>query len=324
MKNAPRRGIVCALFCGLPRQEHRMAVFVAASDETSGRDENCIYHYSGWVAPEQDWSRYFSPAWQEQVLNGPPKIPYLHMTDIRRQQWRDEHKIARDDADWRMDIAAIVIKQMGSLYPLNLQIDGSRFKPLFKEHTVVLPAGGEKRFLPDFLAFLSYAWCVLAYVKAKHPCAEKVDFMVERNSDITRYMNAFYDQLPAALVKIKSPELVDLMGDFVPVDKHRPPVQAADYLCWLSRRAEENALGERDLKRFGTISCRQGFKLALPDSVLTGLAESFSKNGLSREEINRIRSVRKDNTEPDERSARTDKGGRRRTKGGQTKKKAEG
>jgi hypothetical protein len=198
---------------------------------------------------------------------------------------------------------------MGSLYPLNLQIDGSRFRPLFKEHTVVLPAGGEKRFLPDFLAFVSYAWCVLTYVKAAHPCAEKVDFMVERKSDITRYMNAFYDELPAALANVRSPELVDLMGDFVPVSKERAPVQAADYLCWLSRHAEESTLGERNARRFGTISCRKGFKLVLPDSVLAGLAESFTKNGLSREEINRIRHVRQNNPGSDERSARRGKSG---------------
>jgi hypothetical protein len=294
-----------------------MAVFIAASDETSGSNENSIYHYSGWVAPEQDWSRYFAPAWQEQVLNGPPEIPYLHMTEIRRQKWRDKYKMTRDDADWRMDIAAIVIKQMGSLYPLNLQIDGSRFKPLFKEHTVVLPTGGEKRFMPDFLAFMAYAWCVLSYVRATQPCAEKVDFMVERNSDITRYMNAFYDQLPAALQNAKAPELVDLMGDFVPVDKKRPPVQAADYLCWLSRHAEENDLQERDARRFGTISCRQGFKLAIPDSVLTGLAESFTKNGLSREEItNRIRGIRQNNASSNESSTQRDKSRAGRGKGG--------
>jgi len=286
-----------------------MAVFVAASDETSGKDENSIYHYSGWVAPEQDWSLYFTPAWQEQVLNGPPEIPYLHMTDIRRQGWRDEYKMTRDDADWRMDIAAIVISQMGSLYPLNLQIDGSRFKPLFKDHSVVLPTGGQKRFMPDFLAFMSYAWCVLGYVKVTQPSAEKVNFMVERNSDITDYMNAFYDQLPVALANIKAPELGELMGDFIPVDKKRPPVQAADYLCWLTRHAEANDLGELDLRRFGTISCRQGFKLAIPDSVLTGLAESFTKNGLSREEINnRIRRVRQNNAGIDERPARRNKG----------------
>jgi hypothetical protein len=284
-----------------------MAVFVAASDETSGKDENCIYHYSGWVAPEQDWSQYFAPAWQEQVLNGPPKIPYLHMTDIRRERWRNEWKMTRDDADWRMDVAAIMISQMGSLYPLNLQIDGSRFKPLFKEHTVVLSSGGEKRFMPDFLAFMAYAWCVLSYVRDTQPSAEKVDFMVERNSDVTKYMNEFYDVLPAALRNAKAPELVDLMGDFVAVDKHRPPVQAADYLCWLTRHAEANTLEGQDARRFVTISRRIGFKLAIPDSVLTGLAKSFTKNGLTREELNRIRGIRQND-------ARANKGAAQRNK----------
>src|SRR5579862_4656280 len=72
-----------SLFCGLRRQESRMAVFVSASDETAGRGQADLFFFGGWLGPEEDWSRFFVPAWQERVLDGPPKIPYLHMTDIR-------------------------------------------------------------------------------------------------------------------------------------------------------------------------------------------------------------------------------------------------
>jgi hypothetical protein len=71
-----------------------MAVFTAASDETSGGNPLSVYHYSGWVMPEPDWSHFFTPAWQERVLDGPPNIPYLHMTEICSKAWREQNGIS--------------------------------------------------------------------------------------------------------------------------------------------------------------------------------------------------------------------------------------
>ena len=90
-----------------------MAVFIAASDETSGGNAFSVYHYSGWVMSEADWSQYFTPAWNERVLAGPPEIPYLHVTDMRSKAWRGKWGITETMADERMDEAALVIAQMG-------------------------------------------------------------------------------------------------------------------------------------------------------------------------------------------------------------------
>jgi hypothetical protein len=59
-----------------------MAVYVAYSDESDVGDTNGSFIMGGFLASEQDWIE-LSELWQNRVLNGPPKIPYLHMKEIR-------------------------------------------------------------------------------------------------------------------------------------------------------------------------------------------------------------------------------------------------
>jgi len=49
------------------------------------------------------------------VLNGPPRIPYLHMKEIRREEWRAEHGISFNDAENRVAEAVRIIYSRGSL-----------------------------------------------------------------------------------------------------------------------------------------------------------------------------------------------------------------
>jgi hypothetical protein len=316
-----------SLFCGPPRKHKRMAVFLAASDETSGGNALSMYHFAGWIAPEPDWSFYFTPAWKERVLDGPPRIPYLHMTEIRSKAWRDQWTITEVDADERLDEAARVIDHMGSLYPLMITIDGSVFMPLYKEHRMIGVSGRGKDFQPDFLAFVAYVYAVLAYVHAKHTSAEKVDFLVENNSEITKEIHQLYKSMPTALTHIRAPELIPLLGEFLPAGKDRAPLQAADYLCWHSRRADSNTLDDvRDARRFGVIASRKGFRLIVPKSVLTGLAESFREHGLTNEQVEGIRELRQHNVRTRKRStqrakSRTGNGKRRKEKKREVKSK---
>ena len=104
-----------------------MAVFVAASDESGGSTHLSDFQCTGWLAPENDWLRFFGPAWQEHVLDGPPKIPYLHVTEMRSRAWREKHGLTRRDAENRLDEAAGVIASTGSLYPLTVKISGHYF-----------------------------------------------------------------------------------------------------------------------------------------------------------------------------------------------------
>lgn len=266
-----------------------MAVFIAASDETSGGNHLSGFHYSGWVMPESDWSNFFVPAWQERILDGPPKIPYLHMTDMRSKAWREKWNLSQSDADMRLDEAAILIKQMGSMYPLNVSLNGAIFQDVLKAHKWTSESGAAKKYQPDSLAFNVYAFAVLCKVKAKNPEAEKVDFMVENNSEVTKHIYEFHKVMPNGLRHIGREDLIPLLGELLPVGKDRVPAQAADYLCWHSRRAREETLtDERDLRRFNTIAQRHGFSLPMKDELLRTLAESFTKEEKRLEEKNRI------------------------------------
>jgi hypothetical protein len=68
----------------------------------------------------------FSP--DRTVLDGPPPIPYLHMTDMRSRKFRDEHGLSRYDADSRLDEAIKVIEQLGSLRAVLIDINAEHFR----------------------------------------------------------------------------------------------------------------------------------------------------------------------------------------------------
>ena len=92
-----------------------MAVFICATDE-SGDAGN--FSYGGWAAPVDVWEGCFTAAWNERVLNGPPQIPYLHMTDIRDWNWQKEYGLTPWQADRRVDAAAEVLRSAGALVPV--------------------------------------------------------------------------------------------------------------------------------------------------------------------------------------------------------------
>jgi hypothetical protein len=148
-----------------------MAVFVSFSDESTGKNQRDTFVWAGWLGPEEDWSRFFTPAWNERVLAGPPRIPYLHMTDIRNQKWRDSHGIASIDAENRIDHGCVVLDQLANLHPLRVVIDTDYFRDEFREIRVT--PDRRKQFAstmygPDYLAFLAYAWTTLKYL-AEYP-----------------------------------------------------------------------------------------------------------------------------------------------------------
>ncbi len=95
-----------------------MALFVAASDESTDEKETGRFFLGGWVAREQLWDKAFAPDWQRRVLNGPPKIDYLHMVDLKNPHWRAKHNITIDDAECRLDAAFEMIESAGGLTPV--------------------------------------------------------------------------------------------------------------------------------------------------------------------------------------------------------------
>ena len=243
-----------------------MAVFISASDEHSGNDGTGLFVFAGYVGPEEDWSNFLVPAWKERVLDGPPSIPYLHMTEIRSKEFRNKHGINRLEADRRVDEAVDIINTMGSLYPILVEVDGGYFKKEFAK--VKVRRSNTKQFEakpyePDYLCFLAYAHTVLDYINKKHPHVEKVDFVVEQKGIITRYVNEFHSNLADALKSIGRADLGPLAGALSVGDKECIPCQAADVLCWHAARfenAQEVAPQEiPDAKRYLKLRNRKGY-----------------------------------------------------------------
>jgi hypothetical protein len=238
-----------------------MTVFVSASDENTGKTHRDRFLFAGWVGSEEDWSRFFEPAWQERVLDGPPTIPYLHMTEIRSPQWRAKYGLSRLQADDRVDEAFLLIDTMQSLFPLGVSLDAGILRDKFATARVVssTAAGAPKPFDPDYLCFLYYAYLALAYVDSRHPEAHKLNFIVERKGHVTKYIQGFHATLAATLEALGNSSYARLVGDLIPGDKSCAPLQAADVLCWHTARFQQpETMDAADLRRYGIIAHRNG------------------------------------------------------------------
>lgn len=250
-----------------------MAVFVAASDESAGKDRRDQFTFAGWIANERDWSEIFSPAWQGLVLDGPPKIPYLHMTDLRSRQWRENQGLSVEDADRRIDEAVAVIEAADFIFPIGLRVSGADMYDSFATIKVMSAKRKRAAFEPDFLCFLGYAMMALDYVSKQHPDCEKLDFIVEQNGKITDYIKDFHTGLSGVFAELARPDLARLVGDLLPVGKDRIPAQAADVLCWHTARSRNpSAMDYADYRRYETLSRKMGLLETLSRDTVQELA----------------------------------------------------
>ena len=297
-----------------------MAVFLSASDESDGGHHRSPFWHGGWVAPETDWTRYFVPAWQERVLDAKPKIPFLHVTDIRDADWRKEHGVSWLQAQDKLDEAVSVLDCMGSFYPIATQTDGGVFLDAHGKKKIIDSATGKKgaRFLVDHYSFNLYVYAVLHYIKARHPDAEKVDFFVERKEGVFEKLKQFYDSFEEVYAQIGEPELAKYLGDVVPVGKDRVPVQAADVLCWYTSRNELGVLNGRDAIRAAKLLHRKGKLIPIPDKMHHELAHAFAEK--LNEQEHGVSEVRHHDGGATSSSSRQAKKGTGRGKGRQGKK----
>jgi hypothetical protein len=248
-----------------------MAVFVAASDETDcGTDHRGTFFHCGFLAPEQDWYNIFIPLWKMRVLKGPPLIPHFHMTDMKSKYWCKDNGIDLGEADFRIDEAFGVITAMPSLYPIACEFNAGHVLDVF-QRKMQFKTGAIRRFEPDYLAFIGYVDKVLEVVEENYSEAEKVDFVVEAKGETTKRIMEFYDKLPNNLVTLGHPRRGQLMGAFIPAKKDSVPVHAADLLCWYTRRAYEQSLEARDIKRYSKIATRIGARLKLSNEEIETL-----------------------------------------------------
>jgi hypothetical protein len=252
-----------------------MLTFVAASDENAGKTHRDTFFFGGFVGPEEDWSRFFEPAWKQRVLDGPPTIPYLHMTEIRSEQWRSQYGITRTAAEKRVDEAFAVIESMGSPHPVGIHVDGGNVLDKFSTLKVVTSTGGAKTFEPDYICFLAYAFSVLLHIDEIHPEAERVDFIVEAKGHVTKYIQEFHSTLAQALASIDRAHLGRLVGQLIPGSKEMIPLQAADVLCWHTARYRAKAMDANDERRYATIAHRRGFQHHLANEQISQIANAL-------------------------------------------------
>lgn len=265
-----------------------MAVFVCVADE-SYDDGNFVY--GGFAAPVTVWDGCFAEAWNERVLNGPPQIPYLHMTEIRDWNWQKEHGLKPWQADRRVDAAADVICSTGGLVPVLYSAGRKDFAEIVRQPYSPGPNRRRVSLEPDYLCFGWFALTQLVWLHTEYgESVEKVDFWVEDNGVITRRMAGFHKALSDAVKYINRGYLAPLIGEFVPVSKDRIPAQAADMLAWHERNAARGKLDRVGLRRHYTMTTsgspgrgRFGYCGEIAKSDMLALADGFlkSSNGLS-------------------------------------------
>jgi hypothetical protein len=212
-----------------------VAVFVSFSDEAGTGDAKGEFLVSGYVAEEREWP-FVAGAWQERVLDGPPKIPYLHMTEIKNDGWRRKYEISQHDSQDRISEALKILSHSGGL-----SINTSIIKR--SELTAILHSRYSRKkdvplhlSEPDYFCFLAYSAFTVANVYRKYPCAEKVDFVVSRKQKVTHHINGAHDDVRKLLGAIE-PRLQQMMGEIIPASmEERLPLQSADFLCWHQQR----------------------------------------------------------------------------------------
>lgn len=262
-----------------------MAIFISGSDETFGKNSRADFTHGGWVGPEEDWAELFAPAWEQRVLAGPPRIPFLHMTDLRDPDWRMVHGITDSDAGRRIDAAVDVISEVKSLFPVSVTVSGADFRDVVASCVASNPAFRSAHLealleTPDYLGLMGYMLFVLALMKDKNPGAERVDFLVERKQRLTHWFQKSHDDLPGAAREMEREDLVPLIGTLVPQEKPQIslPVQAADLLCWYRQRKDGGALQGRDVERFRKLGSRVGIWHVVPKEQLADLADRIRRH----------------------------------------------
>jgi hypothetical protein len=165
-----------SLFCGFTPREKRMAIFVANSDESGTGDPRGEFLVGGYVAHEDYWGS-FAGRWQEKVLDGPPRIPYLHMNEIRHESWRRDHRISDNDAQLRVSEAILLLTEpgrpeAGSSVILRADLEDVVHRKSL-QYRKKIPIGIDEA---DYFCFMAYATTLVARLSVQHPEVHKVDF----------------------------------------------------------------------------------------------------------------------------------------------------
>jgi hypothetical protein len=221
-----------------------VAVFVSFSDESGpGNSTDGTFLVSGYVAEESEWP-YIAHAWQQWVLDGPKKIPYLHMIEID-----DEWQLKYGDMESTLDEAARLLSHSGSLRIVRSRVDLAELSEAVSAYDGKAPRTLRD---PDYYCYLKYFVAVTIGVHRTFPLAERIDFVVSRKQYVTHHLEKSHDDLKSWFYK-HVPQVEGLIGDIIPGDmKDRLPLQAADFLCWHLQREEAGKITQKQRQRLAS------------------------------------------------------------------------
>lgn len=255
-----------------------MAVFLAASDETSTHDGRGNLFSGGFIAPTMDWTEHFTPAWEERVLNRVPRIPYLHMTSIRSRSWRAKYGLSGIEAERRVESAIDVIDSMGSLFLISARMNEGLWRDLYKHFGIVRENSRQvavDRMPADMQSFFGFVTVALQYGVEND--AEKVDFIVERKDGVTQVLSDMFERLRVNYPELGAPEYAAIMGELIPGGKERVPLQAADVACWHIQRQDQGTLDPIDYKRLDRIGSKFGQHFNMKDEWTKRMAANLER-----------------------------------------------
>lgn len=261
-----------------------MPVFLSASDETEGGPSGRFTH-GGLVAPVTDWTSSFTPTWEESVINGPPKIDYFHMTDLRSRAWRAAHKITEADAERRIDAAVDVVCGMKTVFILTVSIEVAAYNEelgsLVAAHPACRTAPVQAMLkTPDYHGLLGYMLYSLVLVREWHPEVTTLGFLVERKKRLSHWFEQSHDDVPEMLHNVGHPELIPLLGPLQHFKKEdqRRPLEAADLLCWHRQRAHAGSVEGVDRERCARLFALEGRKVDVPREQFAVMASALLRD----------------------------------------------
>jgi hypothetical protein len=237
-----------------------VSTYLFATDESNAPRPDGFFYRCGLLAPEDDWGRYFIPAWREAVIESSPKIPHLHMREIYNAAWCAKYGLTRLQADAKVTAAVDVLSTLGSVQVLGSRISTGHTKQTMQEVQLVVAEGAVPvdREYPVFV-LLNLG----ALVAASHePECTRVDTLVEENGVVTSILEQLHASAAPALRKLGwSESIPQLMGEFKRGGKKDIPLQAADVVCWFAQRADTGNMNAAQRRHNDRIAKLRGFRL---------------------------------------------------------------
>ena len=201
------------------------------------------------------------------------------MTEIRDWKFRKKYGLSRQEADDRVDQAVAIIVAMSQRRDLRaggIDVNSLHFRQEMKKIRFRSKSGGVKKYHPDYGCFNAYAYALLLYIEQWHPDAERVEFIVERNGEITKHIQEFHSHLSRYLTIKNKPHLAKMVGELLPVGKDNSLAQAADVLCWhMGRARRPETMSDDDMGRYNLLADIEGFRVPLDESLVSDLRNAF-------------------------------------------------